>query len=278
MSQGPDLARTLAEERSRYPYPLAFRSWPERFAETALALLFPHYGVTLDTDANRITGEIAEIHGLLMRALKGLPQTADTAGATADAFVEQLCPIRQMLFLDAEAVFASDPAADSIDLVMFSYPGFYATAIYRIAHELHALGVPLLPRMLTEYAHRVVGIDIHPGAAIGKSFFIDHGTGIVVGGTAVIGDRVKLYQGVTLGALQVHKHLSGTRRHPTIEDDVVVYAHATILGDIVIGARSVIGGNTWITQSVPPNTVVSNRNAVRRSADPSVNEVPDFSI
>jgi serine O-acetyltransferase len=273
-----ELIDVLAQERARYPYPLCFRSWPERFAAACLGLLFPQYSKTLETRTDQISEEIDELRNMLLQGLDGLPEVSHRVPLIADQFIDRLAEIRAALLLDADAVYTSDPAADSVDQVMFCYPGFYATAIYRLAHQLHLLDVPLLPRMLSEHAHRTVGIDIHPAAQIGKSLFIDHGTGIVIGGTAVLGDRIKLYQGVTLGALQVHKRLSGTRRHPTIEDDVVVYAHATILGDIVIGARSILGGNTWITQSVPPNTVVSNRNAVRRTADPSHDEVPDFSI
>ncbi len=147
---------------------------------------------------------------------------------------------------------------------MLTYPGFYAIAIYRVAHALHLLGMPLLPRLLTEFAHQRTGVDIHPGATIGRRFVIDHGTGVVIGETTVIGDGVKLYQGVTLGALVVEKSLSDKKRHPTLEDDVVVYANATILGgDTVVGRGSVIAGNAWLTQSVPPQSVVTRRTEVR---------------
>ena len=162
--------------------------------------------------------------------------------------------------LDAEATCDGDPAATSVDEVILAYPGFYALACYRLAHQpARAAACPLVPRLITERAHRVTGIDIHPGATIGRAFAIDHGTGIVIGETSVIGDRVRLYQGVTLGALSVRKDLAQTRRHPTIEDDVVIYANATILGgDTVIGHGSVIGGNVWLTHSVPPHSIVTN--------------------
>src|SRR5690606_15379486 len=146
----------------------------------------------------------------------------------------------------------------SVDEVILAYPGFLAIAIYRIAHVLYRAEVPLLPRLLTEYAHRETGIDIHAGARIGASFSIDHGTGVVIGETTVIGDRVRIFQGVTLGALSVNKELASTKRHPTIHDDVVIYANATILGGRTeVGARSIIGGNVWLTHSVPPESVVT---------------------
>jgi serine O-acetyltransferase len=175
-------------------------------------------------------------------------------------FLEQLPYLRGTLAKDVRAAYEGDPAAKSYDEIIFSYPGLYAITIYRIAHTLHEKGVPMLPRIMTEHAHSETGIDIHPGATIKESFFIDHGTGVVVGETTEIGNRVRLYQGVTLGALSVSKEdverLRNEKRHPTIEDDVIVYSGATILGNTRIGARSVIGGNVWITESVPPDTKV----------------------
>jgi serine O-acetyltransferase len=159
--------------------------------------------------------------------------------------------------LDARAILVGDPAAVSVDEVILAYPGFFAIATYRIAHALNGM-VPLLPRLLTEVAHRLTGIDIHPGAQIGASFAIDHGTGIVIGETAVLGERVRLHQGVTLGAARVNKRLEHIKRHPTIGDDVVIYANATILGgETVIGHGSRIGGNVWLTRSVPPYAIVT---------------------
>ncbi|RPI24979.1 MAG: serine acetyltransferase [Acidobacteria bacterium] len=169
--------------------------------------------------------------------------------------------LRKTLALDVQAAIDGDPAAKSCDEVIFSYPGIMAITIYRIAHELHRLNVPLIPRIMTEYAHRKTGIDIHPGARIGKRFFVDHGTGVVVGETTEIGDNVKLYQGVTLGALSFPREgasaMRGKKRHPSIEDNVIVYAGATILGgDTVIGHDSIIGGNVWLIHGVPPQTKV----------------------
>ena len=172
-------------------------------------------------------------------------------------YLEELPGILKLLKLDAAAIEACDPAASSRKEIYLAYPGFYATAIYRLAHPFYGYGLPLLPRLMTEYAHRQTGVDINPGAQIGESFFIDHATGVVIGETAVIRNNVKIYQGVTLGALYVAKELQKTKRHPTIEDNVTIYANATILGgNTVIGANSIIGGNAWITESVPPNSKV----------------------
>jgi len=172
-------------------------------------------------------------------------------------YVTKLPQLLEKLNWDAEAILNGDPASKSIEEVYMAYPGFYAIAIYRLAHELHNEGFPLVPRLMTEYAHSKTGVDIHPGAQIGKSCFIDHATGVVIGETAIIRDNVKIYQGVTLGALYVEKSLQNTKRHPTIESNVTIYANATILGgDTVIGENSVIGGNAWLTASVPPNSTV----------------------
>jgi serine O-acetyltransferase len=178
-------------------------------------------------------------------------------------FLKRLPEVRQMLEQDALAAFEGDPAAKSQHEIIFCYPGLEAVAVYRVAHELFLLGVPLIPRMMTEFAHSKTGIDIHPGARIGPAFFIDHGTGVVIGETCDIGTNVKLYQGVTLGALSFPRDAAGNiirgmKRHPTLEDEVVVYANATILGgDTVIGHHAVIGSSVWLTQSVAPYTVVS---------------------
>ncbi len=177
------------------------------------------------------------------------------------AFIQALPGLREILATDVRAAMEGDPAAKSYDEIITSYPGLFSIAVQRIAHELYKSQVPRLPRAMTEYAHSFTGIDIHPGARIGSSFFIDHGTGVVIGETTEIGNRVRLYQGVTLGALSMPKeavaHFRDKKRHPTIEDDVIVYANTTILGgQTVIGARSTIGGNAWITESVPPDTKV----------------------
>lgn len=179
----------------------------------------------------------------------------------AIAFIEALPGVRNVLATDIRAAYEGDPASQSYDEIIYCYPGLYAITIYRLAHILYGLQVPLLPRIMTEYAHTRTGIDIHPGATIGEHFFIDHGTGVVIGETTEIGASVRLYQGVTLGALSLPRdagqRLRSQKRHPTIEDEVIVYAGATILGgETRIGARSVIGGNVWLTESVPPDTKV----------------------
>jgi serine O-acetyltransferase len=184
------------------------------------------------------------------------------ASECASEFLARLPHLRSVLATDVQAAYEGDPAAACLDEIIFSYPSIYAVMVYRLAHELYKLRVPLIPRIMTEHAHHRTGIDIHPGTRIGSRFFIDHGTGVVIGGTAIIGDNVKLYQGVTLGAFSFDKDAAGqlvrnTKRHPTIEDDVVIYAGATILGgETVIGRGSVIGGNVWLTHSVPPGTRV----------------------
>ena len=176
-------------------------------------------------------------------------------------FISTLAGLRELLALDVEAAIEGDPAAKSYDEIISSYPGLFTIMVYRIAHELQRLSVPLIPRIMTEYAHRETGIDIHPGARIGCRFFIDHGTGVVIGETTEIGDDVKLYQGVTLGALSFPREgaqrMRNKKRHPTIEDNVIIYSGATILGgDTIIGKGSVIGGNVWIVSSVPPQSKV----------------------
>ncbi len=173
------------------------------------------------------------------------------------AFLNKLPEIIENLNLDAQEILDNDPAANSIEEVYLAYPGFYAIAVYRFSHEFYLIDIPLIPRLMSEYAHRLTGIDINPGAKIGKHFFIDHGTGIVIGETTIIKNHVKIYQGVTLGALQVSKDMRNIKRHPTIEDHVTIYANATILGgETNIGKDSTIGGNVWITTSVPKNTLV----------------------
>jgi len=183
----------------------------------------------------------------------------------SEYMLSQIPRIREMLKGDIKAAFDGDPAAKSLEEIVISYPCIIAIATYRLAHELYVRDIPLIPRMMTEWAHSKTGIDIHAGAKIGNNFFIDHGTGVVVGETTIIGDNVKIYQGTTLGALSFPKDergriIRGHKRHPTIEDDVTIYAEATILGDVVIGKGSVIGGNVWIKESVPPCVMVTMEN------------------
>ena len=230
----------------------------ERFAQRTLALLFPHFAAEVGGRAGDVAAELAQLEKELADVLR-LPEThCSSPDAVLMRFLGALPDIRETLLLDARAIYEGDPAVHSIDEVILAYPGFRATAVYRLAHQLQGCEVPLVPRLLSEFAHRETGIDIHPAARVGESFAIDHGTGIVIGETAVLGNRVKLYQGVTLGALSVDKHMARTKRHPTIGDDVVIYANATILGgDTVIGNGSRIGGNVWLTRSVSAHSVVT---------------------
>jgi len=218
-----------------------------------LQFLFPEYSpVKFSSDRSfRLHYQTNDLK--LFTILDGLSnQLRDGVDATRAAFEESLPAIHASLTEDAEAILAGDPAARSRTEVISTYPGFYALSVHRIAHRLCRLGVPLVPRMLSEIAHRQTGIEIHPGATIGRRFCIDHGTGVVIGETVEIGDDVKMYQGVTLGALSVRKDMARTKRHPTIQDRVVIYAGATILGgDTVIGEDSIVGGNTWIVKSLP---------------------------
>ncbi|MDT0630121.1 serine O-acetyltransferase EpsC [Rubrivirga litoralis] len=227
----------------------------EAVVGAALALLFPAFCGGAGGGAVRAEAERFE---RLVRALLA-PVVPDRAGRLAEATLGALPALHAVLLDDVEATWAGDPAAASVDEVVLAYPGFYATAAYRLAHTLYRERVPLVPRLLTEVAHRETGVDVHPGARIGRRFTIDHGTGVVVGETAVVGDDVRVFQGVTLGALSVDKGLARVKRHPTIEDGVVLYANATVLGgDTVVGAGSVVGGNVWLTRSVPPGSVVTH--------------------
>ena len=183
-----------------------------------------------------------------------------------DSFCAKVPYIKSLIEADALATEKNDPASKSLNEIYLAYPGFHAIAIYRMSHELFKLDLPILARMMSECVHGKTGIDIHPGATIGKSFFIDHGTGVVIGETSIIEDCVKIYQGVTLGGLSISKKLANVKRHPTIKENVTIYANATILGgDIEIGANSVIGANVWITESIPPNSVVTYQSKIKIS-------------
>jgi serine O-acetyltransferase len=223
-----------------------------------------HLGDEMTTLFDLLSAEISKSIRHECRRMDSLcVRCAQKGREEALGFMEKLPRVRHLLALDVRAHYDGDPAAKSLDEIVFCYPGLYAIFVYRVAHELWLRGIPLLPRIMTEHAHSLTGIDIHPGAEIETEFFIDHGTGVVIGETTEIGHRVRIYQGVTLGALSVPREseggnsLRGKKRHPTIEDDVTIYAQATILGgETVIGARCVIGGNVWLTSSVPPDTTV----------------------
>jgi serine O-acetyltransferase len=217
--------------------------------------------------------------------LKSCPtcDCTDLASQRTNELLGKVPQIRETLKTDIQAAYDGDPAAKSFEEVVISYPYIDAISIHRVAHELYLMEVPLIPRIMSEYAHSKTGIDIHPGAKIGDYFFIDHGTGVVIGETAVIGNRVKIYQGVTLGALSFPKDESGRiirdqKRHPTLEDDVTVYAEATILGDITIGKGAVVGGNVWIRESVPSGTMVAitKPEALYKKKGPSFNDQLEY--
>jgi serine O-acetyltransferase len=253
----------LHREGKAYENEVPSGSATDLFVEKAMNLLFPFRTKDswepeeLETGLRELESELAE---LMMPLRKKLDR--DPAGISRE-FMDRLPGIRELMLKDAEAFIQFDPAAESTGEVILSYPGFYSIAVYRLAHELRTMNVPILPRVMTEYAHGKTGVDIHPGARIGDSFFIDHATGTVIGETAVIGNNVKIYQGVTLGALFVRKSMANQKRHPTIEDNVIIYARSTILGgDTVIGHDSVIGGNVWLTESVVPYSVVYQKNHV----------------
>jgi serine O-acetyltransferase len=263
---------------------VAFGRLPDRdlvaaFVDGIVSLLFPDgrqsprtvAQMRADLDARCVT--LASVLRPLELQLPARPHEL------CAAFLAELPGIHELLTLDAAAIERGDPAARSVAEVTLAYPGFAALAFHRTAHALHRLGIPLVPRIIAELAHGRTGIDIHPAATIGRSFCIDHGTGLVIGETAVIGDGVKVYQGVTLGALSVAKSAAGTKRHPTIEDRVVLYANATVLGgDTVIGHDSVIGGNVWLTSSVPPYSLVNHQGQVRVRSATEATEPADYVI
>jgi len=274
--------RASREERHRTRHPLGIRELPSRDAVIGIvaglrAALFPtHYGAPDLTDesidyyvGHTLDSTLRLLAEQIRRALRFLPESAQVsddalrarAFEVAREFGRQLPDIRALLVSDIQAAFTGDPAAQHITEILLCYPGVWAMTHHRLAHALHRLGVPLLARFINEIAHSATGIDIHPGAQIGSSFFIDHGTGVVIGETAIIGERVRVYQAVTLGAKSFAADLDGTlvkgnARHPIVEDDVVIYAGATILGRVTIGRGSVIGGNVWLTHSVPPGSSV----------------------
>lgn len=275
--------RTAHDGLSRWPE-AACQMLPSRAAlvgivEALRSVLFPGYFGDSDVNEETVSFHIGAAldrveHELQDQIRRGLcaacddpdprrcPECDARAAETARVFLARLPEVRRLLAADVQAAYEGDPAAKSHSEAILCYPGILAVTNYRLAHELHRLDVPLLPRMITEHAHSITGVDIHPGAEIGERLFIDHGTGVVVGETAIIGNRVRMYQGVTLGArsfpLDEHgRPIKGIPRHPIIEDDVIIYSGATILGRVTIGARSIIGGNVWLTHSVPPDSRVS---------------------
>lgn len=249
-----------------------------RFARKLFEVLFICKG-GVDNNEFELKAELKKIETQLQNFLYPVLKNEQACEQQADRFMQQLPVIYNRLLLDAQSICEGDPAAKDVGEVIVAYPGFFAIAVYRFANQLWQQGISLVPRMLSEYAHSYTGIDIHPGATIGESFSIDHGTGIVIGETAVIGNNVKIYQGATLGALSVQKNLASSKRHPTIEDNVVIYAGATILGgDTVVGHDSIIGGNVWLTQSVQPFSVVYHQAEITIQDKKTFNEPYNFFI
>ncbi|GAA4015515.1 hypothetical protein GCM10022408_31060 [Hymenobacter fastidiosus] len=269
--------QALTQAHQQAPAPLPGPAFC-RLADQLLQLLFPERNTRPLVGAPEVEAELQRWQTQLTTLLRVVLPT-EPAAAVATTCLDRLPLLREALLQDAAAIVAADPAAQGLTEVISTYPGFYAIALHRLAHALVQLQVPRVPRLLSEYAHTRTGIDIHPGARIGPSFCIDHGTGIVIGETAVIGAHVQIFQGVTLGALSVAKHLANTKRHPSIEDHVVVYAGATILGgSTVVGSHSIIGGNVWLTASVPSHSRVYHRAQIHvtRTEDPTADIV--FSI
>jgi len=262
MEKMDNIARFIAVTREKHPLKVPAGMDVERFTDDLIGLLFSantSFEIhTLEMSLDRVKKQIVSL-------LKDCPGPGGGWPATtAGAFFEKLIPVYTLLLDDAAFIASIDPAAGSMEEVISTYPGFFAISVHRFAHELSGMEVPYLPRMMSEYAHRRTGIDIHPRAVIGSPFAIDHGTGIVIGETTTVGDHVIMYQGVTLGALSVSKADASSRRHPTIGDHSILYAGCTILGgNTVIGHHSVIGGNVWLTSGVGPWSVVYHNSEVR---------------
>ena len=254
-----DLSQNFVEEAMNALFPISARRSKSHCAQEALL-------VQLET----------HLKLLLLPVKEDLKKPIDDL---SKEFMMNLPKVYKALLLDAQAIQNFDPAASNLGEVIVSYPGFFAIMVYRLSHELYLENIPIIPRLMSEYAHSKTGIDIHPGAKIGESFFIDHGTGVVIGETALIKNNVKIYQGVTLGALQVKKSLAKKKRHPTVEDNVIIYSNATILGgDTIIGRNSVIGGNVWLTSSVDSNSLVYHTHKIKVRSSINENNIIDFQI
>jgi len=250
----------------------------EQFIDELFVFLFASCNDKQQTESILVK-RYNNLQSLFKSILFELLKSEDAVETNTTVFFSNVPYIYETLLKDAAATLQFDPAAKSIEEVLVAYPGFYATAVHRIAHQLHVQEIPTLPRLLSEYAHSKTGIDIHPAATIGNAFTIDHGTGIVIGETAIIGNNVKIYQGVTLGALNVSKTTASTKRHPTIQDNVVIYSGATILGGkTVIGHDCIIGGNVWLTNSVEPFSVVYHKSEVTVRGSQTFSDVLNFVI
>lgn len=263
MSDFKKFARHLSSMNKGYCMEAPSMLKTQEFVDNLVHVLFPIKDdcrveeSEIELELERCSVELKELLHSIKNSIPATPEQI------AGAFMDALPDVFDTMMDDAVSIARFDPASSCVEEIILAYPGFYCIAVYRMAHILYKLKVPLLPRIMMEYVHGQTGIDIHPGAQIDSPFFIDHGTGIVIGETAVIGKNVKIYQGVTLGALTVEKELARTKRHPTIEDNVVIYAGSTILGGkTVIGHDTIVGGNTWITESVLPHSVVYRQHRV----------------
>lgn len=274
MRDRSELVERLAAARREHCFPTDLRPRTQAFLQQTLSLLFPHFADAKSCAPDALPREL----DLIASALTGLVKDLGGDVKVVDVFIDGLAGVWRAARDDADALFHGDPAATSTDEVILAYPGFYATLCHRLAHVLYGAKLTVLPRLITELARERTGVDIHPGATIGRRFMIDHGSGVVIGETAVIGNGVKVYQGVTLGALTVEKQAAGNKRHPTLGDHVVVYANATILGgDTLIGHDSIIAGNAFLTKSVPPFSLVDRRGDARPRPNAKEDSV-DFSI
>lgn len=251
------IIQSIRANKQNHLVDFRLKSKTEQFTDDLFHILFDSK-ISVIQNMDKLAGSFTEIRQMLDEKEE---QELDLIWKK---FLVHLPELLNQLNQDAKCIYLHDPAANSVEEVILAYPGFFAIAVYRLSHELNNLNMPLIPRMMSEYAHRLTGIDIHPGAVIGSPFFIDHGTGIVIGESTVIKNKVKLYQGVTLGALQVSKDMKDQKRHPTVENNVTIYAGSTILGgDTVIGENSTIGGNVWLTRSVPENSIVYQKTEIK---------------
>lgn len=262
------LLRQIHDEFRPEMRPVPSKRKAQEWINGLIDLLFPMTADNMFSDL-----EIRKLDLQLRELLQHLELTIYSVDDIIKSFFNSIPVIFRELQKDAQIILSFDPAAHCMEEVMATYPGFYAIAAYRFSHELYVMKIPILPRLISEHAHSVTGIDIHPGAKIGSGFFIDHGTGVVIGETSILGDNVKIYQGVTLGALSVAKSEANKKRHPTIEDNVVIYSGTTILGGkTVIGQDSIIGGNVWLTESVPPFSLVYHKSEVHVRANKDFEE------
>ncbi|MFZ5939335.1 MAG: serine O-acetyltransferase EpsC [Bacteroidota bacterium] len=279
MNSLSDFSSYLSKINNAYCMEVPSMVGTHEFVDALIATLFPiktNYRISREEIEAGLENCSLRLKDLLYSIRVSLRESPEDLGRQ---FFEKLPETYRVLLSDAEAIARYDPAASCVEEIILCYPGFYCIAVYRLAHLLYEMKVPVLPRVMMEYVHSKTGIDIHPGAKIGTPFFIDHGTGIVIGETAEIGNGVRIYQGVTIGALSVEKSLANTKRHPTIGDNVVIYAGSTILGGkTVIGHDTVVGGNTWITESILPHSVVFRQHRVIVKDSRDLKEAIDFVI